>query len=114
LKGIAFGGGSIRIEADRHGLDQGRSVGTLERIQPGMALSDLATRQPHAHCAIQPARPVGESRQQRLAQQQALTARRHCPKPQFPSLIPAVQDHAPPKCRALVPVPIQHSNQLFT
>jgi hypothetical protein len=85
----------------------------MERVQPGMTLSNLAAGQPHPNRAIQPAGSIDESHQERLAQQEALATRGHCPKPQFPSLIPTVQDYPPPECRAVVLVPIQHSDELF-
>jgi hypothetical protein len=78
-----------------------------------MTLGDLSAGQPYPYRSIQPAGSFSEGGQERLAQQEALPAGGHCPKPQFASLIPAVQYHAPPECRPLMPVPIEHPDELF-
>jgi hypothetical protein len=78
-----------------------------------MTLSDLPTGQPDPDCAIEPTGSFGESGEEGLAQQETFSARRHCPKPQFPSLIPAVQYQPPPEDRPLMPIPFEHSDELF-
>jgi hypothetical protein len=113
LKGFTFGGGSIGVEADRECFNQGRSVGPLQGVEPGMVLADVPAGQPYSYRPVQPARSRGQGGQQRLRQDQALTRGRDRPKPQFASLIPAVQYHSPAKSRTLVPIPIEHPDQLI-
>ncbi len=85
----------------------------MEGIQPGVTLGNLAACQPYSHRAIQPARTFRKRAQQGLGQKQAFSRRGYRPKPQFASLISAVQHHSPTKNRPLVPVPIQHPEQLL-
>jgi hypothetical protein len=79
-----------------------------------MTLSNLPAGQSHPNRAVQPAGAFGQSGEEWLTQQKAFSAGGHCPKPQFASLIPAVQHDTPPECRPLVPVPIEHSDKLFS
>jgi hypothetical protein len=114
LKGFALGGGGVGVEADRQGLDQWGPVRPLQRVEPGMTLSHLATGQPNPHCTIQPARSFGQGTEQRLTQQQALTGGSHGTKPQFASLISPMQYNTPGKSRPLLPVPFEDPDQLLT
>jgi hypothetical protein len=78
-----------------------------------MTLGNLSAGQPHSYRPIEPAGSFGEAGEERLAKQETFSAWRYCPKPQFPSLIPAVEYDPPPEYRPLVPVPVEHSNELF-
>jgi hypothetical protein len=106
LKGFALGGRGIGVEADREGFNQGRSVGSLERVKPGVALTDLSTGQPDPDRTIQPAGAFRQGSQQRLAQQEAFPRGGYRPKPQFASLISPMQDDSPGKDRPFVPIPV--------
>ena len=113
LESVTFGSRGIGVEAHRYSLDQGRSVRSVQRVEPGVTLSDLPTGQPHPNRAVQPAGPFGKRGEEWLTQEEAFSAGSHCPKPQFASLIPAVQHYPPAEYRPLVPIPFEHSNELF-
>jgi hypothetical protein len=78
-----------------------------------MTLGNLSAGQPYPDRSVQPAGSLSEGGQERLAQQEAFPGRGHCPKPQFASLVPAVQYYPPPEGRPLMPVPIEYSDELF-
>jgi len=85
----------------------------MEGVEPGVALRYLAACQSYSHRAIQPARTFRKRAQQRLGQEEAFSRRGYRPEPQFASLISPVQHHPPAKNRPLVPVPVQHPEQLL-
>ena len=113
MEGFALGGGCIGIEAHRQSLHQGRPIRALQGVEPRVTLGHLAASQSNSHCAIQPAGSFGQSTEQRLAQQQALTGRSYRPKPQFASLISPMQYNTPGKSRPLLPVPFEYPDQLL-
>jgi hypothetical protein len=78
-----------------------------------MTARDLPAGQPDPNCAVQPAWPLRQLGQEWLAEQEALPAGCHRPESQFAVLISLMQDHAPGKGRALLAVPVEHSDELF-
>jgi hypothetical protein len=78
-----------------------------------VTLGHLSTGQPNPYRAVEPTGPFGECCEERLAEQEALSAWCDRPKPQFSSLIPTMQHDAPPEYRPFVPVPFEHSDELF-
>jgi hypothetical protein len=78
-----------------------------------MILADVPAGEPHPDCAIQPAGSRRQGCQERLGKDQAFACRGDRPKTQFASLISAVQYHSPTKSRPLVPIPIEHPDQLI-
>jgi hypothetical protein len=78
-----------------------------------VSLGDLPAGEPNTDSSIQPARAGRQARQQRLAEEQAFTAWGNRAEPQFASLIPPMQHNSPGEGRALVVIPIQHSDELL-
>jgi hypothetical protein len=78
-----------------------------------MILTDVPAGEPHPDRAIQPTGSGCQGCQERLGEDQAFTRRRDRPKTQFASLISAVQYHSPAESRPLVPIPIEHPDQLI-
>jgi hypothetical protein len=76
-------------------------------------LGHLPAGQPHPYRTVEPAGSFGEGSEERLAEQEALPAGRHRPKPQFASLIPSMQHDPPPEYRPFVPIPFEHPDELF-
>ena len=114
LEPLAFRLRSIRIEAHRQGLDQGRTVRPLQRVQPGVPRSHLPAGQPDPHRSIQPAGAFSQPSQEGLAQQQALSAGCYRTEPQSASFVTVVQHNTPGIGWSLLPVPVQDSDKLFT
>jgi len=78
-----------------------------------MALGHLSAGQPHPHRSVQPAGTFHQPWEEGLTQEETLAARRYRSEPQFASLVPPMQHHAPPEGRPLVPVPFEHPEELF-
>jgi len=114
LEPLAFRLRSIRIEAHCQCFNQGRTVGPLQRIQPGVPRGHLSAGQPDSHRSIQPAGTFCQSSQEGLAQQQALSAGGYRTEPQSASFVTVVQHNAPGIGWSLLPVPVQDSDKLFT
>ena len=114
LEPLAFRLRSIRIEAHRQCLDQGRTVRPLQRVQPGVPRGHLPAGQPNPHSSIQPAGTFRQSSQEGLAQQEALSAGGDRTEPQSASFVTVVQHNTPGIGWSLLPVPVQDSDKLFT
>jgi hypothetical protein len=113
LESLAFRLRSIRIEAHRQCLDQGRTVGPLERIQPWVALSHFPAGQADPHRSIEPAGTFRQSGEEGLAQQQAFSAGCYRAEPQSASLVTLVQHNTPGIGWSLETIPVQDSSKLF-
>jgi len=86
----------------------------VECIEPGVTLGDLSACQSYPHRAVEPARTLSQGGEKWLAQKEAFAGRCDRPEPQFASLVPPVQHDAPPEGRPFLPIPVEHSDQLFT
>jgi hypothetical protein len=78
-----------------------------------VTLGDLSAGQPHPYRAVQPAWAFRQGRQKWLTEEEALPGRRDGPESQFASLISPVQHDPPAKGRPLLPIPVEHPDELL-
>ena len=95
-------------------LDERRTVGTSQGLEPGMGLGQAAALEPDAYRAVQPAGLGTEIGEERLAEQQAFAVGGDGAEPHLPALVAAVKDNSPMEARGSVLIPIQDPEELLS